>query len=67
METIIGKINGVSLECIPSIPIVENMHQIFEFQWDDSNLSGIWQDFNSNANVNRKAYFRNSSTGKVWE
>jgi hypothetical protein len=66
METIIGKINGVSLECTPSLPIVENIDHIYQFIWDDSNLDGtIWKskDFSGGSIL---ACFKNSRSKEIY-
>ena len=68
METIIGKINGVSLECTPSLPIVENIDHIYQFIWDDSNLDNtIWKSKTFSDNTTRMAYFKNSQSRKVYD
>ena len=68
METIIGKINGVSLECTPSLPIVENVEHIYQFIWDDSNLDNtIWKSKIFSNNPYRMAYFKNSQSRQVYE
>lgn len=65
METIIGKINGVSLECTPSLPIVENMDGVYQFIWDDTNLDNtIWKSKEFTGKT-KTVYFRNNRSGMV--